>query len=92
MTPEEIGLGRVPLAALKGGEVAENAAALRALLDGAPGAFRDIVLLNSAAALVVAGKAADLAEGARLAAKSIDSGAARDVLARLAAASQKDAP
>ena len=89
VTPEEIGLVRVPLSALKGGEAVENAEALRALLDGAKGAYRDIVLLNSAAALIVADKAADLQSGAGLAAKAIDSGAARSVLARLAAASQK---
>lgn len=92
VTLEDIGAARVPLAALKGGDVHENAAALGALLDGARGAFRDIVLLNSAAALVVADKAADLRSGARLAAAALDSGAAKAVLARLAAASQKTVP
>ncbi len=92
VAPEEIGVARVPLAALKGGEAAENAAALTALLDGAKGAFRDVVLLNAAAALVVADKAADLAGGANLAAHAIDSGAAKATLARLAEVSQRPAP
>ena len=91
VTPEEIGVARVSLAALKGGDTEENAAALTALLDGAKGAFRDIVLLNSAAALVVAEKASDLKSGAKLAAEAIDSGAAKDVLARLVTATQKAA-
>lgn len=91
VTPEEIGVARISLDALKGGEVEENAAALTALLDGAPGAFRDVTLLNSAAALVVADKASDLRAGAKMAAEAIDSGAAKDVLARLVAATQKAA-
>lgn len=92
VAPEDIGVARVSLATLKGGEASENAAALKTLLDGAKGAFRDIVLLNSAAALVVADKVADLQSGARLAAAAIDSGAAKTVLARLAQVSQKTAP
>ena len=69
-----------------GGTPAENAVALRALLDGAPGAYRDAVLMNAAAALVVADKAGTLAEGVALARESIDSGAAKakvDALRRL---------
>jgi anthranilate phosphoribosyltransferase len=81
--PEDAGLPVHPFAAILGGSPAENAAALRALLDGAPGAYRDAVLLNAAAALVVAGRAADLSEGVALARASIDSGAARDRLDRL---------
>ncbi len=88
VTPEEIGVARVPLSALKGGEADDNAAALTALLDGAPGAFRDVTLLNAAAALVVADKACDLVSGAKRAAEAIDTGAAKAVLARLAVASQ----
>jgi anthranilate phosphoribosyltransferase len=65
------------------GEPAENARALFALLEGRPGPFRDIVLLNAAAALVVAGRAADLRAGAAIAAEAIDGGAASGVLARL---------
>ena len=86
--PEDAGLSVHPFEALLGGTPAENAAALRALLDGAPGAYRDAVLLNAAAALVVAGKAQGLAEGAELARESVDSGAARDRLARLLAATR----
>jgi anthranilate phosphoribosyltransferase len=91
VTPEEIGVARVPLAALKGGEAKDNAAALLRLLEGEPGAFRDIVLLNAAAALVVAEKMNDLNAGALMAAEAIDSGAAKHVLSRVAALSQKEA-
>ena len=58
-------------------DAAHNAAALRALLEGAPGAYRDIVLMNAGAALVVAGRVPTLAEGVKLAAKAIDDGSAR---------------
>jgi anthranilate phosphoribosyltransferase len=87
VTPEEAGLDRAPPEAVKGGDPAENALALIALLDGAAGPYRDVVLLNAAAALVVAGRAATLREGAGMAAQSIDSGAAASVLARLKQAS-----
>ncbi|HEX9647309.1 MAG TPA: anthranilate phosphoribosyltransferase [Alphaproteobacteria bacterium] len=83
VTPEDAGLGRAKAADLKGGDAAHNAAALGAVLDGAPGAYRDIAVLNAAAALVVADKAKDLRAGARMAAAAIDGGAARDVLGRL---------
>ena len=83
VTPEDAGLPRADLAALRGGDAEENAAALRALLDGAEGAYRDIVLLNAAAALVVADRAADLAEGAARAAEVIDDGRAAQALADL---------
>ncbi len=92
VTPEEIGVTRVTLADLKGGEPEENAQALLALLGGAPGAFRDITLLNSAAALVVADIASDLKAGAKLAAEAIDSGNAKAALDRLVAVSQKAVP
>ncbi len=82
VTPEAAGLARWPAEALKGGDAAHNAEALRRLLAGAPGAYRDIVLLNASGALIVAGRAADWADGARLAAGAIDSGAAADLLAR----------
>ncbi len=85
VTPEEAGLPRVPLDALKGGEPAHNAALMRDLLGGAHGAVRDIVLLNSAAALVVADRVGDLRAGVATAAEAIDSGAARRVLERLVA-------
>ncbi|MBL4917463.1 anthranilate phosphoribosyltransferase [Szabonella alba] len=82
--PEEAGLPVHPFEAILGGTPAENAQAFRALLDGAPGAYRDAVLLNAAAALLVAGKAGDLKEGAAMARSSIDSGAARAKVAALA--------
>lgn len=87
ITPEEVGLARVEPKALKGGDAAENAVALRAVLDGEKNAYRDIVLLNSGAALVIAGKVNDIKQGIELAAQSIDSGAALTVLQKLIAAS-----
>jgi anthranilate phosphoribosyltransferase len=87
VTPEMAGLPRAAAAALKGADAETNAAAITELLAGRPGPYRDIVLLNSAAALVVAGKAADLKGGAALAAQAIDSGRAKHVLAELAAIS-----
>ena len=83
VTPEQAGLPRSPLAAIKGGEVAENARALMALLEGAGSAYRDTVVLNSAAALVMAERADDLMDGAEQAAASVDSGAALAALHRL---------
>lgn len=91
ISPEMAGLPRAQLADLKGGDADFNAAALRAVLDGAKNAYRDIAVFNAAAALVVAGKAKDLQEGARLAQKAIDDGAARDALAALVKASNRDA-
>ncbi|MRX50334.1 anthranilate phosphoribosyltransferase [Paracoccus sp. S-4012] len=82
VTPADAGLPEHPFERIVGGNPAENAAALRRLLDGERGAYRDAVLLNAAGALVVAGVAADLREGAARAAESLDSGAA---LARLRA-------
>ena len=86
VTPEGAGLPRADIAALRGGDAEENAAALRALVGGAPGADRDIVLLNAAAALVVADRAADLGEGAALAAAVIDDGRAARALDALVVA------
>lgn len=83
--PEDAGLPAHPFEAIIGGTPEENAQAFRALLDGAPGAYRDAVLLNSAAALVVADKAANLKDGVALAIESIDSGAARAKVAALVA-------
>ena len=85
VSPEDAGLPVHPFDEIVGGEPAQNAAALRALLDGVQGAYRDAVLLNAAGALVVAGRAADLREGVEIARESIDSGAAKQRLARLAA-------
>ncbi|MCF3945806.1 bifunctional anthranilate synthase component II/anthranilate phosphoribosyltransferase [Acidiphilium sp. AL] len=92
VTPEDAGLARAPLSAIIGGDASHNAAALRALLDGASGAYRDAVLLNAAAALIVAGRTEDFRAGAALAAKSIDSGAARGALDRLKRASAETTP
>ncbi|MDE2326716.1 MAG: bifunctional anthranilate synthase component II/anthranilate phosphoribosyltransferase, partial [Rhodospirillales bacterium] len=83
VSPEDAGLARAPLEAIIGGDAAHNAAALRDLLAGAPGAYRDAVLLNAAAALMVAGRAETLREGAALAARAIDDGAAAAALERL---------
>ena len=86
ITPEEFGLPRASEKDLVGGSPADNAAAIRALLDGKPGPFRDIALLNAGAALYVAGKAKTVDKGLALCAQSIDSGAAAaalDALVRL---------
>ncbi len=91
VTPEDAGLPRATLAQLKGGDAQVNAAAIRAVLGGEPGPFRDIVLLNAAAALVVGGKAANLADGAERAARSIVSGKAQQALDALVAASNEAA-
>lgn len=82
VVPEDFGMRRAPMQALRGGNPAENAVALRQILEGETGARRDVVLINAAAALVAAGAAADFREGAVLAARTIDSGAARDKLAQ----------
>ena len=87
IAPEEAGLKRVKPEELKGGEPALNAMALKAVLDGMPGPFHDVALMNAAAALVVAGKAKTIADGAKLAAKSVDSGAAKERLKKLIAIS-----
>ena len=76
VTPEDAGLPRAPIQAIAGGDAALNAASLTALLEGAPGAYRDTVVLNAAAALVVAGRATDVREGAGIAADTLASGAA----------------
>jgi len=80
IVPEDAGIPRATLAALKGGTAEDNARAIRELLGGAKSAFRDIVLLNSAAALVVAGGASNLRDGVARAAEAIDSGRAANAL------------
>lgn len=82
ISPEQAGLSRHPLEALKGGDAAFNAAALRRLLAGEAGAYRDAVLLNAAAALIVAGAEEDWTKAAQRAAAAIDSGAASALLDR----------
>jgi anthranilate phosphoribosyltransferase len=85
INPEDAGLKRARAQDLTGGDPATNALALSALLDGHMGPYRDIVLLNSAATLIVAGKVLTLREGVEMAAEAIDSGAARAKLAQLVA-------
>jgi anthranilate phosphoribosyltransferase len=80
IVPEDAGLHRHALDAIRGGDAAYNAAALRALLQGAPSAYRDAVLLNAGAALVVAGEAATLRGGVEEAAEAIDKGLANTLL------------
>lgn len=83
LTPEAFGIARAAPEALKGQDAEYNAEALKKLLSGQPGAYRDIVLMNASAALIVAGKAADMKEGLAKAAQSIDSGDAMRVLGQL---------
>lgn len=85
--PEDIGVKKAKPEDLKGGDGAHNAAALRAVLDGKPGSYRDIAIMNAAASLIVAGKANTLAEAAKLAAQSIDEGAAKARLEKLVSVS-----
>jgi len=87
ITPQQAGLPRSPLSTIVGGDAAHNAAALRRLFDGEPGPYRDIVCLNSAAALMVAGAASDIKTGVDIAARQLISGAARDKLNELIKAS-----
>jgi anthranilate phosphoribosyltransferase len=87
--PEDFGLPRAAIADLLGGDREQNAAIIRAILAGERGPRRDIVLMNAAAALVAGGRAHDLKDGVALAARSIDSGAARDKLEQLIALSRK---
>lgn len=88
--PEEAGLPVHPFDAIVGGTPEANAAAFRALMGGAPGAYRDAVVLNSAAALVIAGRAASLREGAEMARESLESGAARGKVEALARATNQE--
>src|ERR1700686_1868909 len=89
VTPEEAGLPRATGDALKGGDADANAVALQSVLDGMPSPFRDVALLNAAAALIVAGRAKDLKEGVALGVKSLDTGAAAARLKRLIAVSTR---
>jgi anthranilate phosphoribosyltransferase len=89
VTPEEAGLSRVGGEALKGGDAAANAVALQGVLDGKPGAFRDVALLNAAAAMIVTGHAKTLKEGVALGREALDSGAAAARLKQLIAISNR---
>jgi anthranilate phosphoribosyltransferase len=83
ITPEAVGLPRAALADLRGGPPSDNAQILREMIEGAPGPYRDIVLLNAAATLVAAGLAESLKEGVDIGAQAIDSGQAAATLAKL---------
>ena len=87
VTPEEAGLARCESGGLKGGDADANAVALQGVLDGRPSPYRDVALLNAAAALVVVGRANSLKEGVEIGQKSLDSGAAATRLKHLVAVS-----
>ncbi len=89
ISPGDVGLSTHPKGALAGGDAASNARALVALLEGAPGAYRDAVLMNAGAGLVVSGLAEALLDGVALAADAIDSGRARAALRKLVALSNE---
>src|SRR5215212_8187002 len=91
IAPEEVGLARARPEDIRGGDPAHNAAALRAVLEGERTPYRDIAVLNAAAALVVADAARDLREGLERAAQAVDSGAAKGALDRLVAVSNSAA-
>lgn len=88
VNPERLGVARAEPEALKGGDPAHNAAALRGVIEGEKSAYRDIAVLNAGAALLVAGKAATLEDGIARAAESIENGGAKRALARLVEISQ----
>jgi anthranilate phosphoribosyltransferase len=92
VAPADAGLAESGFEGLKGGDAATNAAAVRALLGGAPGPYRDIVVLNAAAGLIIADRAADLREGAALAAACLDNGKAAAALDRLVGITNRLAP
>jgi anthranilate phosphoribosyltransferase len=89
VSPDDAGLPRANGDALKGGNAEANAAALRGVLEGKPSPYRDVALLNAAAALIVGGKAKTLKDGVALGAKSLDSGAAMTKLKQLIAVSNQ---
>jgi anthranilate phosphoribosyltransferase len=87
VSPEDAGLARSGPGSLRGGDADANAAALRSVLEGKPSPYRDVALLNAAAALIVAGRARDLKEGVAIGIKSLDGGAAAAKLKHLVAVS-----
>ena len=91
INPEDAGLERSEPSDLVGGSFEENAAALNGLLDGAHNAYRDIVLLNAAAALYICNKVSSLKEGVEVSALAIDDGGARKALTNLVDVSNRDA-
>jgi anthranilate phosphoribosyltransferase len=78
----QAGLAHAPVEAIRGGDAAHNAKALKALLMGAPGPYRDAVCFNAAATLIVAGRTQDWAEGVAMAGEALDSGRAQNLMAR----------
>jgi anthranilate phosphoribosyltransferase len=88
ITPDEVGVERVSPDVLRGGDAQHNAEALRDVLQGKKGPFRDVALMNAAAGLIVAGRAKTMRDGMALAAKAVDSGEAEGRLDRLVAVSQ----
>ena len=92
VTPRDAGLEMARPEDLKGGDARHNATALKAVLDGVRGPYRDIAVLNAAGALIVGGKVSNLKDGAKLAENAIDSGAALAALERLVAVSNAGAP
>ena len=89
--PADFGMRKASPADLKGGDAAENAGIVRSILEGTPGAPRDVVLLNAGAALFVAGRADTIREGIARAAEAIDSGTVNATLDRMARASHAQA-
>jgi anthranilate phosphoribosyltransferase len=87
IAPEDVGLGRSKADDLRGGDAKVNAAALLEVVKGTKSPHRDVAVINAGAALVVAGKAANVKEGVTLAQQSVDSGEAKKRLDRLAAIS-----
>src|SRR4029079_15756667 len=87
VSPEDAGLARSDPGSLKGGDADANATALRGVLEGKPSPYRDVALINAAAAVIVAGRARDLKEGVAIGTKSLDSGAAAAKLKQLVAVS-----
>ena len=83
VSPLDAGIPLAKMEDLKGGDAADNAKAMEAMLEGAPGAFRDIVVYTAAAALIIADKVRDLKEGAEMAAEAIDGGKSRKALERM---------
>jgi anthranilate phosphoribosyltransferase len=89
VTPEQVDLGSAADGAVGAGTPDQNAQVLRRVLDGAPGPERTLAVMNAGAAIYAAGNAGDLREGVRAAERSIDSGAARDVMERYLARSRE---
>ncbi len=92
VTPEDAGLPEAKPEDLKGGDAAANAEALKAVLNGDPGPYRDVVVYNAAGALIVAGQAGDLKQGGARAAAAIDNGKARESLEKMIAISNEAGP